>query len=78
MAARLPACPEQSDLNVSRFERDGYLVVDDVLTSGVVDTLRGHVLALRNEGWWSMTCRRSHGLTMPDFVGRPQPLVFPA
>ena len=72
MPARVRACAEQSDLNVSRFERDGYLVVDDVLTSGVVDTLRGHVLAVRNEGWWSMACRRSHGVTMPNFVARPQ------
>lgn len=77
MAVRaVRACPTwhstAEELNVSRFEHDGYLVVDDVLTSGAVDTLRDHVLALRNNGWWSMGCRRSHGVTMPDFVARPQ------
>ena len=77
MAARaVRACPTlhstAENLNISRFERDGYLVVDDVLTSGAVDTLRDHILAVRNKGWWSMACRRSYGVTMPDFVARPQ------
>ena len=68
----LPPCPASAGLNVSQLERDGYMVVDGVLPAATVDELRDRVLAARTSGWWSLTCKPSHGVTMPDFVARPQ------
>ena len=61
--------------NMTHFDRDGYVVVENVFSEQFIDELRKRVLSLKHEGTqFGPKVFRSvdPGVTIPDFMARPR------